>query len=58
LLAHHLTEAGLHAPAIEAWRKAGQRSAARSAYVEAIAHVTKGLEVLASLPETATRTEQ
>ena len=58
LLAHHLTEAGLHAPAVEAWRKAGQRSAARSAYVEAIAHVTKGLEVLASLPETATRTEQ
>ena len=58
LLAHHLTEAGLHAPAVEAWRQAGQRSAARSAYAEAIAHVTKGLEVLASMPETATRTEQ
>ena len=44
LLAYHFTEAGLHAPAIEAWRKAGQRSAARSAYTEAVAHVTKGLE--------------
>jgi tetratricopeptide (TPR) repeat protein len=58
LLAHHFTEAGLHAPAVEAWRKAGQRSAACSAYVEAIAHATKGLEVLAGLPETAKRTEQ
>jgi class 3 adenylate cyclase/tetratricopeptide (TPR) repeat protein len=58
LLAHHLMEAGLHAPAVEAWRKAAQRSAARSAYVEAIAHATKGLEVLAGLPETAARTEQ
>jgi class 3 adenylate cyclase/predicted ATPase len=58
LLAHHFTEARLHAQAIEAWRQAGQRSAARSAYVEATAHVTKGLAVLAGLPETATRTEQ
>ena len=58
LLAHHLTEAGLHAPAVEAWRQAGQHSMARSAYVEAIAHVTRGLEVLACLPETSTRTEQ
>jgi predicted ATPase len=58
LLAHHLTEAGLHAPAVAAWQKAGQHSVARSAYVEAIAHVTKGLEVLACLPETAARSEQ
>ena len=58
LLAHHFTEAGLHAPAVEAWRQAGQRSAARSAYVEAIAHATKGLEVLAGMPATALRTEQ
>jgi predicted ATPase len=58
LLAHHFTEAGLHAPAVEAWRQAGQRSVSRSAYVEAIAHATKGLEVLAGMPATATRTEQ
>jgi DNA-binding winged helix-turn-helix (wHTH) protein/predicted ATPase len=58
LLAYHLTEAGLHAPAVEAWQKAGQHSVARSAYVEAIAHVTKGLEVLTCLPETSTRCEQ
>jgi DNA-binding winged helix-turn-helix (wHTH) protein/class 3 adenylate cyclase/predicted ATPase len=58
LLAHHLTEAGLHAPAVKTWQKAGQHSVARSAYVEAIAHVTKGLEVLTCLPETSTRMEQ
>ena len=58
LLAHHLTEAGLHAPAVDAWRQAGEHSVARSAYVEAIVHLTKGLEVLACLPETSTRSEQ
>jgi predicted ATPase len=36
LLAHHLTEADLHAPAVDAWRQAGQHSMARSAYAEAI----------------------
>jgi predicted ATPase len=58
LLAYHYTAAGLSAPAVDYWQRAGQRALERSANVEAIAHVTKGLEVLAGLPETATRTAQ
>ena len=42
LLAHHCTEAGLAAPAVGYWQRAGERSKARSAYVEAVAHLTEG----------------
>ena len=50
LLAHHYTEAGLSAQAIPYWQQAGQRAIERSANVEAINHLTKGLEVLKTLP--------
>src|SRR4029450_5245233 len=50
LLAHHYTEAGLNAQAVSYWYKAGQRASERSAFVEAIAHLTTGLAVLAALP--------
>jgi adenylate cyclase len=50
LLAHHYTEAGLNAHAVSYWYKAGQRASERSAFVEAIAHLTAGLAVLAALP--------
>src|SRR6185503_17332565 len=46
LLAHHYTEAGLIAQAIPAWQQAGQRAIERSANIEAIAHLTRGLELL------------
>jgi class 3 adenylate cyclase/predicted ATPase len=55
LLAHHSTEAGLAAQAVGYWQRAGERSTARSAYVEAVAHLTKGLEVLQTLPDTPER---
>jgi class 3 adenylate cyclase len=55
LLAHHYTEAGLSVQAIPYWQRAGQRASERSAYVEAIAHLSKGLELLASLPDTPER---
>ena len=58
LLAHHLTEAGLSGPAVGYWRRAGQRGIERSAYVEAISHLTKGLELLNTLPDTSERTLQ
>jgi class 3 adenylate cyclase/predicted ATPase len=58
LLAHHTTEAGLTAPAVGYWQRAGERSTARSAYVEAVAHLTKGLEVLQTLPDTPERTQR
>src|SRR5262249_50988665 len=57
LLAHHYTEAGLSASAVGYWQRAGQRAIQRSAYVEAISHLTRGLEVLAALPDTAERTQ-
>ncbi|MDH3600290.1 MAG: hypothetical protein OEU26_11690, partial [Candidatus Tectomicrobia bacterium] len=50
LLAHHYTEAGLHAQAIDAWRRAGQRAIGRSAYREAVSHYTRGLAVIEALP--------
>jgi TOMM system kinase/cyclase fusion protein len=57
LLAHHYTEAGLHEQAVGYWQRAGQRAIQRSANVEAIAHLTKGLKVLETLPETPERTQ-
>ncbi len=57
-LAHHYSEAGLIAQAIPYWQKAGQRAVQRSANVEAVAHLTKGLELLKTLPETPERISQ
>ena len=57
LLAHHFTEAGLTAQAVGYWHKAGQHATQRCAYVEAFAHLTKGLEVLRILPDTPERTQ-
>ena len=46
VLAQHLTEAGLAARAIPYWRRAGELAAGRSANLEAIAHLSKGLELV------------
>jgi serine/threonine protein kinase/predicted ATPase len=58
LLAYHFTEAGLTEKAIVYWLKAGQRSRERSALCEAIGHLSKGLELLGTLPQTHQRDEQ
>jgi tetratricopeptide (TPR) repeat protein len=58
LLAHHYTEAGLPEPAVGYWQRAGERDSGRSAYVEAVTHVTQGLEVLHTLPDTPTRAQR
>jgi predicted ATPase len=58
LLAHHYTETGLSAQAIPYWQRAGQRAIERSAHVEAIGHLTKGLEVLRMLPDSPEHTQQ
>jgi TOMM system kinase/cyclase fusion protein len=55
VLAHHYTEAALMAQALPWWQQAGQRALQRSANLEAIAHLTKGLAVLATLPDTTDR---
>ena len=49
LLARHCTEAGLIEKAARLWGKAGQRSLARSALVEAIEQLTRALDQIASL---------
>ena len=51
VLAQHLTDAGLAARAIPYWRRAGELAAGRSANVEAIAHLSKGLELIGTLPD-------
>ena len=58
LLAQHYTEAGLIAQAMPYWQQAGQRAIERSANLEAIGHLTKGLEVLMTLPDTPDRARQ
>ena len=55
VLAQHYTEAGLGTQAVGYWQQAGQRANERSAHVEAIMHLTRGLDVLATLPDTAER---
>jgi predicted ATPase len=59
LLARHCTEAGLTEKAASLWGKAGQRSLARSALVEAAEQLTRALDQIATLPATpSVRREQ
>jgi predicted ATPase len=55
LLAQHFTEAGQNARAMPYWQRAGERALQRSANLEAISHLTKGLEVLKTLPNSPER---
>jgi tetratricopeptide (TPR) repeat protein len=58
LLAHHYTHAGNLPAALEAWLQAGRQAATRSANLEAVAHLHKGLDLLRQSPETPSRNEQ
>jgi predicted ATPase len=44
--------------AILYWQQAGQKAAQRSANIEAISHLTKGLELLTALPDTPERAQK
>lgn len=55
LTAHHFTEAGMTEEAVSYWQWAGERAIRRSAHVEAVNHLTRGLELTAALPETPER---
>jgi predicted ATPase len=57
ILAYHYTEAGCHEQAVTYWQQAGQRALQRSANVEALDHLNKGLEGLKTLPDTPVRTQ-
>jgi predicted ATPase len=55
VLAHHLTAAHLAEAAIPLWRAAGELSMRRVALTEAISHLTRGLEVISTLPPSSER---
>ena len=55
LLAHHYTEAKESLKAIPLWQKAGGLALKRLALAEAIAHLNKGLDLVAALPSSAER---
>jgi class 3 adenylate cyclase/predicted ATPase len=52
ILAHHFAEAGLTEAAIEWWGTAGQRSLARSAFLEGGEQLKRALDQIATLPAT------
>jgi predicted ATPase len=58
VLAQHYMAAGRSAQALPYWQQAGARAIERSSHVEAMSHLTKGLEVLTSLPDTLERAQQ
>jgi len=58
LLAHHAAAAGLHEKAVRYRHLAGMRASERSADVEAIAHLTTGLEMLSRLGDSPARRQQ
>jgi class 3 adenylate cyclase/tetratricopeptide (TPR) repeat protein len=53
ILAHHFTEAGLADTAVGYWLRAGKNAAARSANLEAIGHLRRGIEAVGHLPDGA-----
>jgi predicted ATPase len=58
ILAQHCTLAGLNERAIGYWSRAGRKSLARSAMVEAAAQFQKGLDLLPGLPDGPDRERQ
>jgi predicted ATPase/class 3 adenylate cyclase len=57
LVAQHYTAAGCTEQAVVYWQRAGQHASDRSAHLEAVSHVTTGIELLTTLPETPARTQ-
>jgi class 3 adenylate cyclase len=55
VLAHHLTAAGLAEAAIPLWQAAGELAFKRMAMAEAIAHLNRGLDLVATLPQSSQR---
>jgi len=55
VIAFHCMQAGLVEKSIGYWQKAAERSIRNSANPEAVAHLSKCLELLATLPESAAR---
>jgi predicted ATPase len=58
LLAQHFSEAGCSREAIAYWLQAGQRAITRSANEEAIAHLSRGIGLVAGLDDPVERVRQ
>jgi predicted ATPase len=58
VLAQHFTDARLAARAVPYWRRAGELAAGRSADLEAIAHLSKGLDLVQTLPDATERLDE
>ena len=58
LVAQHYTAAGCAEQAVRYWQRAGEHASDRSAHLEAISHLTTGIELLKTLPETPEHTQQ
>jgi class 3 adenylate cyclase/tetratricopeptide (TPR) repeat protein len=58
LLAHHYTEAHLPEKATSYWQKAAERAAEGAAYMEALAHLANGLDLIKTLPATPERAKE
>src|SRR5437867_3475252 len=57
-LAYHYSRSGNTEKAVEYLQLAGQQAGQRSAYAEAMSHLTTALELLKSLPDTSARARQ
>jgi class 3 adenylate cyclase/predicted ATPase len=58
ILAHHATQAGLVDKAIDYWRQAGEAAIARSAYVEAMAQLDRGIALVRQLDDGSERQQR
>jgi predicted ATPase len=58
LVAQHYTAAGYTEQAVHYWQRAGQHASDHSAHLEAVSHLTTGIELLQTLPETPEHTQQ
>jgi tetratricopeptide (TPR) repeat protein len=58
LLAQHFAAAGRNEKAVGYWFTAGQQAIARCAMTEAVAHLSKGLDLLSQLPDSPARKEE
>jgi predicted ATPase len=56
-LAHHYSRSGNPTKAVDYLQRAGQQALERSAYAEAVSHLTTALDLLTALPETPERSQ-
>jgi predicted ATPase len=57
-LAHHYSRSGNTAKAVDYLHRAGHQAVERSAYAEAVSHLTTALDLLTTLPESRERSQQ